>query len=271
MRFPKAVAALLMVFVCASCSASRPQRVLFVGNSLTYVGNLPAVFSALARANGHAVESWMVVSPGGTLTERVADGSAAAGLGHCRCSTMIIQERGGDLIDSFGQTADAQSRQAIASLAKLGKARGVRVVMLGTYNSRRVAHVLATQEANAARVAGIAYVGVVEKLWRLHDAYPSLHWLRDDGHPAKALTLLDAIALYKQLYGRYPASHALTVDAPIYGNHSGLSSKPRRAKARSPHADTPQQVTYSAAVVAKLVRAVQQGQGVDMSLRHVRG
>jgi len=51
---------------------------LFVGNSLTYVGNLPAVLDALAAANGRTIASDMLVSGGATLSERVADGSAGS-------------------------------------------------------------------------------------------------------------------------------------------------------------------------------------------------
>lgn len=55
-----------------------PQRVLFVGNSLTYVGNLPATFAALANANDQRVHSAMIVQGGATLEQRVADGSVVA-------------------------------------------------------------------------------------------------------------------------------------------------------------------------------------------------
>ena len=79
------LALLVAMFLAISCAAperaSPPDRVLFVGNSLTYVGNVPAVFSALAEANGTPMPSDMIVKGGATLSERVADGSVA------RCTT----------------------------------------------------------------------------------------------------------------------------------------------------------------------------------------
>jgi hypothetical protein len=109
-------------------------------------------------------------------------------------------------------------------------------------------------EAAAARAAGIPYVAISELLWRLHKADPSLQWLRKaGGHPGKALTLLDAVLLYKQLYGNYPAAKALVVRAPIYGTHSGLEPTFRKANAAPPNAGTPRSVSYSAAVTGKLL------------------
>jgi len=59
-----AVAILLNFVSCTAQSApDSPQRVLFVGNSVTYYGNVPAVFSALAEANGISAVSDMLVAP----------------------------------------------------------------------------------------------------------------------------------------------------------------------------------------------------------------
>jgi hypothetical protein len=46
---------------------------LFVGNSLTYVGNLPAVLDALAASNKKSLQSHMIVKAVATLTELVED------------------------------------------------------------------------------------------------------------------------------------------------------------------------------------------------------
>lgn len=259
------VLVLSVLLVCACSNAARSfgrQRVLFVGNSLTYVGNLPAVFSALARANRHEVRSYMVVSPGGTLSERLDDGSAARGLSRCDCSTMILQERGGDLFGLFGHKAMAQSKKAIKSLARMGQAGGADVVLLGSYNSADISHHLVAMEGAAAHDAGIPYIAVSELLWRLHHVYPSLNWLRmkEGGHPGKALTLLDAILVYKQLYGAFPAAKPFVVHAPIYGVHTGLKPKLRRANAPPPSTtpgDTPKVVSYSSSAIAKILAVLE--------------
>ena len=250
------------MLLCGSCIATQlsmqPERVLFVGNSLTYVGNLPAVFSALARANGHSARSYMIVSPGGTLAERVVDESVAPALQKCGCTTLILQERGGDLFGGFGADALIKSKQAIRTLAEIGRAKGASVVLLGTNNSQPVSHELVVMEGAAAHATGIPYIAVSERLWRLHNAYPSLEWLRKDrGHPGKALTLLDAILVYKQLYGTYPTAKSFTVHAPIYdAHHSGLKPTLRRASAAPPQANEPDTLSYPSAVTGELLLAL---------------
>lgn len=256
------LSALLVSVYANTVRASDKQRVLFVGNSLTYVGNLPAVFSALARANGHVVKSYMVVSPGGTLSERLNDGSAERGLRKCQCSSMILQERGGDLIDLFGHKATAQSKEAIKALAQFGHAHSANVVLLGTYNSPDISHRLVTMEGAAAHDAGIPYVAVSQLLWRLHHAYPSLEWLRmkQGGHPGRALALLEAIIVYKQLYGSFPTAKSFEVHSPIYGVNSGLKPQLRRASASPPDTsagDTPKSASYSASTVAKILAVLE--------------
>jgi hypothetical protein len=251
-----------ILLACTTCNAreisSRTDNVLFVGNSLTYVGNLPAVFSALAGANGHAIQSYMVVSPGGTLAERVADGSAAHSLQKCGCTALILQERGGDLFGAFGNAAMAQSKQAIRTLAKVGRAEGARVVLLGTYNSPGISHQLILTESATAQAADVPYIAVTERLWHLHNKYPTLQWLRKaGGHPGKVLTLLDAILLYKQLYGRFPATKAFVVHAPIYDTHSGLTPTLRQANAPPPNTDTPMVVSYSTSVIKELLAVLE--------------
>lgn len=254
---------LLVLLFCVPCSAktlrTQPEGVLFVGNSLTYVGNLPAVFTAMARANGHDVRSYMIVEPGGTLSQRVADGTVPRALRQCGCRILVLQERGGDLFGSFGPDALAQSKRAVTALAQTGRERGARVVLLGTYNSPDVSHHLVLMEGAAANAAGIPYIAVSDLLWRLRKADPSLEWLRKEGrHPGKALTLLDAALLYKQLYGTYPAAKGFVVRAPIYGTHSGLEPKLRKADAPPPNPATPRSVSYPAVMVGKLLRLLEE-------------
>src|SRR5687768_16758411 len=66
----------------AATTAPRELRVLFVGNSLVYVNNLPAILRALAAAQGEParITPATFVAPGGTVADRWKDGHAAAAL-----------------------------------------------------------------------------------------------------------------------------------------------------------------------------------------------
>lgn len=157
-----ALLAISILLTCASCttqsSPKPPERVLFVGNSLTYVGNVPAVLSALAEANGEPVASDMIVKGGATLTDRVADGSVARALKEKNYTALVLQERGGDLICAFTPDSCAQSREAIKALVALAKEQDVNVVLLGTYQPLpEVSQRLIKEESTAAAEAGIPY------------------------------------------------------------------------------------------------------------------
>jgi len=52
--------------------ASVCMRVLFLGNSYTYVNDLPSTFAQLARSAGRPVEVAMVANGGETLTQHAA-------------------------------------------------------------------------------------------------------------------------------------------------------------------------------------------------------
>lgn len=254
------LASMLLAISCAAPERpSPPDRVLFVGNSLTYVGNVPAVFSALAEANGRPMPSDMIVKGGATLSERVADGSVARALSEHRYGWLVIQERGGDLLCALGPESCKQSRHAIVELARLAKAEGTRVVMLGSYQPNPVvSRGLVDKESAAAARAGVAYVEISESLRRLRDIAPDLAWFASDGvHPGKDLVLLDAMRLHQVMRGRLPTPAPLTVRAPIYGISSGLDAVPRASDAPPPRPDTGLEVRYAAATMGTIFDAVQ--------------
>jgi len=257
----RSLASLLLsiLVICTSCSVQNsPERVLFVGNSLTYVGDAPAVFSALAEANGKPIASDMIVRGGATLTQRVADGSVARALDERKYTALVLQERGGDLMCSFGPDSCVQSRQAIKALTTLAEQNGASVVLLGSYQPHPAASQrLVEAESAAAAEVGIPYIEVSEKLRRLRNTAPELTWFAPDGmHPGKELALLNAILVYQALHGSLPSPEPLTVIAPIYGSTSGLTETLRQADAPPPLSETPKEVRYSSATLSKLLGAV---------------
>jgi hypothetical protein len=249
-----------LLLLCSATAAAAgtpgqevPQRILFVGNSLTYVGNLPATFAAMANANGHPVHSAMIVEGGATLEQRVADGSVLQALASYRPAVLVLQERGGDLLCGSNDTACRRSRQALQALARAGREAGAQVLLLGSYQSHpRASAMLVEQERDAANRAGIAYVEVSETLRRLSGETGSLAWYDADGvHPGPALTLLDAVRLYRTLFQALPA-RGFDVAAPVYTTSSGLRAELRDAAAAAPRPDTPQGIRYDDATIERL-------------------
>lgn len=253
------LASLCLSIATSACAAQAPapERVLFVGNSLTYTGNLPATFAALAETNGHAVEAKMIVKGGGTLSERLAEGTVQKALAEWRPQVVVLQERGGELLCPRGPTHCEQSRHALQALAQAAHAVQARVLVLGTYQpNAQASAALVEKEGEAARQAGAEYVEISQTLGVLSQRLPELTWHAEDGmHPGPALTLLDAIKLHRALYG-VPVAKTLEINAPRYSPHSGLEAVLRRADAAAPNADTPSRIHYPHAELERINQAI---------------
>lgn len=246
---------LIFLALAAACSPSNTAQttahsrsILFVGNSLTYVGNTPAVFDALATSNGLTVSSDMIVKGGATLTQRLDDGSVARALATKRYTDVVLQERGGDLMCSFGPSSCTDSRKAIQAIVSSARKTGAKIYLLGTYQENSAAsEALVAAESAAAAEAGIPYLEVSQKLQTLRVTAPTMVWLAPDGmHPGPSMALLNAILLHQALLGMPPQPNALKVNAPIYGTTSGLTETVRRAEDPPPLETTPRGIEYSA-------------------------
>jgi hypothetical protein len=194
------------------------MRVLFVGNSLVYVGNLPAVFDALASRNGRIVHSDMLVKGGATLSDRLEDGSVERALGSVKYDHVVLQERGGDFLCAFGADSCQRAADSLRRLATMARDRDSMPLLLGTYQgSPRASRAIVEAESAAAAAIGIPYVSISNRLQAALQASPSGKWLHPDGmHPGPQLVLLEAIALYRALFGESPKNGALRVSAPMH-------------------------------------------------------
>jgi hypothetical protein len=74
------LAALLLVLApwlaYAQAPEAKPLRILFIGNSLTYTGDVPGRLAMLARAMGRKAEVDSITAPGYTLEDHWREGKA---------------------------------------------------------------------------------------------------------------------------------------------------------------------------------------------------
>src|SRR5664280_2803382 len=94
------VAFILLVvvyYVTATCFSlpglGSCQRILFIGNSYTYVNDLPRVFTDLARSGGHRVQTGMSAQGGWTLADHVASTSTLDLLRSSKWDFVVLQEQ----------------------------------------------------------------------------------------------------------------------------------------------------------------------------------
>lgn len=203
-----------------------PLRILFIGNSLTYMGNLPAVLDALAASQGRVVHSDMIAEGGVTLTWHLSDGSMQRAFSTTHYDYVVFQERGGDLICAFGPDSCRDAEASLGVLARMADGYGAKAVMLGTYQSLAGASdALLRAESDTARRLSIAYVPVSGYFLAGLSSSPDAQWLHQDGaHPGHDLTLLQAVLLYEHLFSELPDASDLAVRAPMDGPGSSVSS-----------------------------------------------
>lgn len=200
----------------ASCShkpgAVPTQRVLLVGNSLSYRNDLPAHLSAVAgHTLGYPVEVEMISNGGERIAQHAARGVVQRELASGRYTVLVLQEWGRGLrcdaeFAKFGFDC-AASHAAHRTLVDAARQHDVRVLLLGTYSPDiGDARELHAAEAALAKALGIEHVGFGD--WpALRARAPNRAWLEDGAHPGPDLSLLMALQLAKKLYGdRDPAT-----------------------------------------------------------------
>ena len=220
----------------APASDARELRVLFVGNSLVYVNNLPATLRALGAAQPTPVriETATFVAPGGTVAERWEDGVAARALREGRWDAVVLQERGG-LLACMVDAEQRQQRECRASerahreFATAAKAAGARTLLLATWGPDETWQNKLDRAAKqlAGRLdAGIVPAGSTLRLYASRQ--PQGSTFPDGVHPSPAATLIMAAQLYRALTGQdaqaadlvfdfalLPARAAVQADAPL--------------------------------------------------------
>lgn len=221
---------------CASIGTTKEiQRVLFVGNSVIYTNNLPAMFERIvdAQSNAPAYRVDMFARGGATLTELGKDARVLDLLASDHYDVVVLQERGGDdlcvLTSEDRETAACQALiESHVRLARLVREHGARVLYLGTYQlAPKASQALVRAERWLGGQMAAQYVEISDRLRHLRESQPELPWLYvDKGHPGIATTALMGVRLYEALNGSAPLPFDLCTGAELYTprwKHDGVA------------------------------------------------
>lgn len=216
----------------ASAQADAPPalRVLLVGNSLTYANNLPALLRAVGAAEGRSISTETFAAPGGTLSERLADGAVTRALQERRFDAVVLQEQGGHLAACMASPSAqrkapcAASRKAYATLAEQAHARGTKVLLMASWGpDERWDARVARSVGLHAKATGSETFHAARALQALRSARPDAQLLPDGHHPSTQASLLLALALYGDLTGTPATAHSLRIDAPLLPVNAAVS------------------------------------------------
>ncbi|MES2305653.1 MAG: hypothetical protein V4558_09100 [Gemmatimonadota bacterium] len=200
---------------------SGAQRVLFVGNSLTYTNSLPNTVASIARAAGNPIETLMAAGADLALIDHINGGSNALSLlGQGGIDVVVLQQ---------GPTPAGMCRDSLVLWTRMFderiKAAGARTAVMMSWSGApgsgqdwdfdgvRLTFQLATSAVNGTFLpAGEAW----RAAWRED---PSLKFYGLDGyHPSPLGTYLAALEIYERISGvdvRTLAPAAFSGNSPL--------------------------------------------------------
>jgi hypothetical protein len=205
----------LLALLPAGIQAAQPVRILFIGNSYTYVNDLPLTLVKLAASASEPVpvEFGRVLVGGATLQRHWREGAAVEAIRKAEWDYVVLQEH--SLLGA--NLADAAPRIPVPDLfyefvrlfnGEIRKTRA-RTVLYGTW-ARQSAPELQARLTEAYRrmarelSALLCPVGIAFQNARI--LKPDVQLFRPDGsHPSPAGTYLAACVFYAVLTGRSPA------------------------------------------------------------------
>jgi hypothetical protein len=175
-------------------------RVLFIGNSLTYFNDLPAMLAALAKAGGRAPLSWEgVLVPGASLEDQWRSGEARRAIARGKWDFVVLQQ--GSSASPEGRTmllgyADRFAREIRAA----GARPAIYMVWPSSSRTSDFDDVSQSYRLAARQVDGLLFP--VGEAWREaggRDGKLALY--SPDGlHPTPAGSYLAALVMYGRLY-----------------------------------------------------------------------
>jgi hypothetical protein len=180
-------------------------RVLFIGNSLTYVNDLPRVVASLYAVAGLQLEVEMVAKPDFSLGDHWDDRDARGAIRRGGWSTVVLQQGPSSRDDSR-----AMLRSAVRRFAPLIAEAGATPALFSAWPQRHRAgdfqRAADSYALAAADVNGLMLP--VADAWReAFQLAPSLDLYAADGlHPSRSGTLLAAFVIFAALTSRSPQS-----------------------------------------------------------------
>jgi len=228
-------ASLVVVTDCSgsagpACGTGACTRVLFLGNSFTYVNHLPSTFAELAESAGRPVQVAMVANGGETLAQHAASSDSLGKIASQGWTYVVLQEQSETPATAVGR--DDYTYPAASALASRAEAAGAVPLLFMTWAHKDglPASGLSTYEAMQRQIDA-AYLLIAEELnvpvapvgptWYMvsHD-HPDIDLWQDDGsHPSRAGTYLAACVFYASIFRESPEGLSF---------HGGISDQQAR-------------------------------------------
>jgi hypothetical protein len=200
---------------CGSGAASgNCTRVLFLGNSFTYVNDLPATFAQLAQSGGRPVQVAMVANGGETLAQHAASPDSLGKIASQGWTYVVLQEQSDTPDTAAGRAYMYPAAQTLSGKAEAAGAVPM-LFMTWAHKDGEPTAGMPTYESMQQQIDA-AYIEIAQQLhvpvapvgytWYMvrHD-HPEISMWQDDGiHPTQAGTYLAACVFYASIFRQSP-------------------------------------------------------------------
>jgi hypothetical protein len=196
-------------------------RVLFIGDSYTYVNDLPTTFADLAWAAGQRVDAVTLATGGESLAGHVADATTETTIDSEAWNTVVLQDQSED--PALASYRASEMDPAVTELAQLIRNDGAQPLLFLTWGHRSgwpQADLFSYSSMQAAVDQGYLAIAAEDAIpiAPVGDAWQSVLaqqpdaglWQGDGVHPTTAGTYLAACVFYASIFGRTPVG--LTYD-----------------------------------------------------------
>jgi hypothetical protein len=207
----------ILLFTIVGCASPDTPiiRILFIGNSYTFVNDLPGMFAKLSGAGGHRVEVGMEAPGGWSLADHVESAQTRKAIHSSKWDYIVLQEQSQIPASKYlrEQEMYPPTRVLVARVREVGATpilyltpahlNGWPDMELMDYDSMQyqinAGYYGIAQELNVLVVpAGVAWQSA-------HAQNPELTlWQADNSHPQKEGTYLTACVFYATLFHESP-------------------------------------------------------------------
>lgn len=187
--------------------------VLFIGNSLTYVNDLPGNVAAIARQAGDTIDAWYVAFPDYAIIDHINSGTALNAIKNYRWEYVVLQQ-GPSTVGVNRDSLILWTKMIEPNIRAVGATPALYQVWpdytrKAFFDACRMSYQMAAQAVNGVFMpAGAAW----QIAWARDSTLPL--YGGDGYHPSKLGTYLASLAIFERITGRDArALPAVAVDA----------------------------------------------------------
>jgi hypothetical protein len=204
------VLSLSLIVVAAAAFQPAPYRVLFIGNSLTYSNDLPAMVATMGRAEGRRIECESIALPDFSLEDHWQRGDAPRAIARGGW-TMVILQQGPSALPESRVLLVEYAKRFDREIRKVGATTALFMVWPSRARRGDFAGVSGSYAAAAKAVGGVLLPAgdAWREAWKLDATLPL--YGPDGLHPSPTGSYLAALVIYQQIAGDLPRR------APVWG------------------------------------------------------